>query len=76
MEKMEQLSTTIPNDFDKKYKNIVKCEYTDNYLNWIDWINKHSRGSVDIKFKEEINQILVGFEYLDDALMFKVKYFL
>ncbi len=77
---MEQSCPTIrhPN-FDKKYKTIIRLEYglNFNYLETIDWVNRHSRDSVDIAVVGEGAgpiSIYYAFENSDDALVFKIKY--
>jgi len=77
---MEQSCPTIrqPN-FDKKYKTIIRLEYGPNfnYLETLDWIDRHSKDSVDIAVTGEgagSISIFYAFESSDDALVFKIKY--
>jgi hypothetical protein len=63
--------------FDKKYKIVIKCKFTDEYFKMVDWVNENSQGLVDIRFNaatNEIDTVFVAFEDLDDALVFKIKY--
>jgi hypothetical protein len=68
--------TTIP-DFDKKYKIIVRCDYTDYFYKQVEWVNSNSNKSVDVKIvgpDYAIRDIYFGFEDPDDALVFKIKF--
>lgn len=62
--------------FDKKYKIIIKYNYGPNYTEMLDWVNKNSKGLVDIKFDSNITSctLYLAFEEIDDALIFKIKY--
>jgi len=62
--------------FDKKYKIIIEYNYGFDYTEMLGWVNKNSKGSVDIKFDSNSLKSLLylGFEELDDALVFKIKY--
>lgn len=62
--------------FDKKYKIIIKYNYGPGYTEMLDWVNKNSKGSVDIKFDSDVTSrvLYLGFEEIDDALIFKIKY--
>ena len=73
--------SVIDPPFDKKFKTIVTCNATINYLEIIDWVNKNSAASVDVRFNynygtqtDGINIMWVGFEDEADALIFKIKY--
>ena len=62
--------------FDKKYKIIIKYNYGFDYTEMLDWVNKNSKGSVDIKFDSNATDhaLYLAFEEIDDALIFKIKY--
>ena len=62
--------------FDEKYKTIIKYNYDPNYTEMLDWVNRNSKGSVDIKFDNDSSKcaLYLGFEEPDDALIFKIKY--
>lgn len=75
--------------FDRKYKVILTFAYPDNYIEMLDWVNTNSNGSVEISLGNYIRDpsipwyapagqlrktVYVGFENLDDATFFKIKY--
>lgn len=62
--------------FDKRYKIIIKKDYTSGYLDMLEWINTNSNDSVEVRFNNIYGQegIYIGFENSDDALFFKIKY--
>lgn len=62
--------------FDKRYKEIVRQSYTPNYLDMLDWVNRNSNNSVEVKFNNTYGHegIYIGFENADDALLFKIRY--
>jgi hypothetical protein len=71
--------------FDKKYKIILQFKRDDRYLDMIEWVDKNSNGSVDMKRNFALDQlgpthlaaiqtIFIGFEKEDDATFFKIKY--
>lgn len=75
--------------FDPKYKIIIGKKLDFNYVEMIHWVNDNSKSSVEVKFfhSKKINNewymtdplesdmyIFFGFEDLDDALCFKIKY--
>ena len=78
--------------FNKKYKVILKYTYDDHntYMSMLEWIDKNSNNSVEIKFPNNTNNgevwyapaglrridpsIFIGFENADDATFFKIKY--
>ena len=79
---MEQSYPTIrlPR-FDKKYKTVIRLDYGPNlnYLETLEWINTHSKDSVDVSVVGEgagngYISIYYAFESSDDALVFKIKY--
>ena len=71
---MEQLSV-LNHPFDKKYKTIVRVAPRLDYMMLVDWLNKNSKGSVDIRFVEGKGmELIVGFENPDDATFFKIKF--
>ena len=82
-------SVVIKELFNKKYKTIIDFGFEYDYMEILDWVQWNTKKSVDIKihnstFNEKnktwvLNSIgkkrvFVGFESLDDALLFKVKY--
>lgn len=76
-------SFEITPEFDKKYKIILKFKSTDEYYDMLDWVNKNSNNSVDIKRTWNLNpssnsvsigNIFVAFENEDDATFFRIKY--
>lgn len=62
--------------FDKKYKTIINCQYDDEYMEKINWINLNSKGSVDVKILTSTPppKMFIAFEDDADALIFKIKY--
>lgn len=73
---MELSNIKIP-EFDKKYKIVVRCKYSDDYLEKVEWVNKNSKDLVKIKVCGNfhvLTDIFFGFENIDDALVFKIKY--
>lgn len=65
-------------EFDPKYKVVVRCDAGPTYLEMLEWVNKNSAGSVDVKFDigfgYGVEAVYLGFEDTDDALIFKIKY--
>lgn len=59
--------------FDTKYKTIIKCIYSAEYLTMLEWIDQHSIGLVDVKVPGD-GWIYFAFEDPDDALVFKIMY--
>jgi hypothetical protein len=76
MEKMEQPCTlNLMHKFDKKYKTVVRCKSTPEYMSMLEWVNSNSYGAVDVWFHDApVIMIDVAFENIDDALVFKIKY--
>ena len=80
-------SIILPDQFfDKKYKNIISIEDS-KYLIVEDWLSKHSLSNVSIQFlnaseysggwvidEQGESRIFIGFEGVDDALLFKIKF--
>lgn len=66
--------------FDEKYKTIIKCRFRPDYTEMLDWVNKNTIESAEVKFQyrlgyeEHPRYICVGFENKDDALVFRIKY--
>lgn len=66
--------------FDSKYKTIIKCRYTEEYLGMLDWVHQHSKGSVDVKVglirfgQGSKLDAYFGFEDSADAIIFKIKF--
>lgn len=61
--------------FDKKYKTIITCQYNNNYMEIVDWLNLNSKGSVDVKIlTNSPPKMCIAFEDDSDALIFKIKY--
>lgn len=62
--------------FDKKYKKIIHFQYEDvkSYIEIIEWVNKNTKNSVDIKPSIETNSFYIAFENVNDSLLFKIKY--
>jgi hypothetical protein len=62
--------------FDKKFKMVVRRNYSPGWVDMLEWVNSNSNGLVEIKFNNTYGQeaIFVGFEDPDDALFFKIKY--
>ena len=62
--------------FDTKYKTIVKRSYKPGWVQMLEWVNSNSNGLVAVKFNNRYGYeaIYIGFEDLDDALFFKIKY--
>jgi hypothetical protein len=75
--------------FDKKYKIIIDRELDSYYVEILDWLNKNSNFSVDVKIyiAEKYNgewiysssttgktTMFIAFENEDDALFFKIRY--
>ncbi len=82
---MEQLCFTKNQDltptpyFDKSFKTIITYNVDGNYYHLLDWLNSNSRGKVEIKLSDSMIdnftvKAFIGFEYPDDALIFKIKY--
>jgi hypothetical protein len=73
-----QYCPTIPQPkFDKKYKTIIQLDYDHDYLDVMDWINIHSKDSVDVEVITsgfDVICVFFAFENEDDALVFKIKY--
>lgn len=72
------LSIPTP-DFDKKFKVIIETQYTDYYLEQLDWVHIHSNGEVEVRVVEITHNMMpdtiyFGFTDPDDALVFKIKY--
>lgn len=72
----EQVSVSPTVTFDKKYKTIVKCDYSDGYTEMLYWLDENSDKSVDVKFENAYGSesIFVGFENSDDALLFRIRF--
>jgi hypothetical protein len=62
--------------FDRKYKTVLKFETPPDFPLMIDWVESNSNGLVSIKFLDGASKayMFVGFENLDDALFFKIKF--
>ncbi len=64
--------------FDPRYKIIIKFKCSPGYTEMLEWVDKNSAGSVDIKFDigfgSGIDTLYIGFERPDDATFFKIKY--
>jgi DNA polymerase III delta prime subunit len=62
--------------FDKRYQKVIYFQYTDikSYIEIIDWVNKNTKQSVDIKQSSTLNSFYIAFEDVNDALMFRIKY--
>ncbi len=65
-------------EFDKKYKTIIKCRYTNQYTEMVDWVDKNSKEYVDVKITkmpgEDFTSAFFAFVDEDDAIFFKIKY--
>jgi hypothetical protein len=59
--------------FAEKYKTIVKCEGSPNYLTMLHWVDENSKGDVDVRRPGD-GWIYFAFEDPDDALVFKIMY--
>lgn len=55
-----------------KYKNVVICKYTAQYMAMLEWVDQYSIGHVDIQTDGYL--VHFGFEYADDALIFRIMY--
>jgi len=66
--------------FDNKFRTVVKCVYSERYPEILDWLHSNTSGAVDIKLDYALApdvrpmDIFVGFENVDDALVFKIKF--
>lgn len=62
--------------FDDRFTDIVSYKYDESYPEILDWVDKNSKGSVDIKISEdsESKTILLGFDNMDDSLLFKIRF--
>ena len=79
----------INESFDPKYK-IILCKGIDSqYVEMINWVDRNSKNSVDVKVfnakphgdkwvetqpSQDNNMVFLGFENEDDAIYFKIKY--
>jgi hypothetical protein len=66
--------------FDKKYKVIIKTEFSNDYFEKMTWVNDNSIGSVDIKnmttpgINTYEDNIYFAFEEPSDATFFRIKF--
>ena len=63
-------------EFDSRYKKVIYYQYIDvkTYIEIIEWTNKNTKYSVDIKQSTTPNSFYIAFEDVNDALMFRIKY--
>ena len=86
-EKFNAEMIEIKNCFDKNYKIILDRPMLHDHVEMIDWINKNSIGKVSIRLYSAYkmkqgwvispvgkSRVFIGFENLDDAIVFKLKY--
>lgn len=76
--RVEMITRSNPPIFDKKYKIILKYDYTNRYIDMMDWVDKNSSGLVSTAVAEVtpdgVGEVYFAFENSDDALFFKIKY--
>ena len=59
-------------ELDKRFKIVIDKVQDQYYYEMIDWLNLNTKGNVDIK--PFGNKVRIGFEEMDDALYFRIKY--
>ena len=84
--KEEDESTEVMPMFADRFTTILQCDYDENSIEMLDWINRNSISGVEVKIyppermyfaqtaKIKKRIIYIGFENTDDALFFKIKY--
>lgn len=79
--------TLVENCFKQPYKILIDKDITPEYVTLLDWVNKNSIGTVQVKLlrTQKVNEKWVlspvghdvaffAFDNEDDALMFRIKY--
>lgn len=61
---------------DSQYPIVIRCDYTHNFMEMIDWVNLNSADTVDVQFDNQYGQeaIYIKFKDPDDALIFRIRY--
>lgn len=76
-EKMELHFRSTQPEFHARYKIILETTNLENYLEALDWLNKHTAYSVDMKIIGSDSghlKFYFAFEDDSDALIFKIRY--
>jgi hypothetical protein len=76
-----QINSTQTPTFDRKFKVIIRTDFTNDYFEQIDWVNSNSIGLVEVRnmstssgINTYKNDIYFAFEDPSDATYFKIKY--